>query len=162
VAAADVLHQSDAVLYGDPAYALSAEIEKRCSGALDELVRDYAEEIDKSNSGARVAVEWFYGIVCSKWSLLNHKRKLRVLQMPVGMMYRCAIFLTNINSCLVGDNIISRAFGVPPPAIGDYIASFSMIPEGPEYNINGPAHKTSSSEQDVSSDEGSTGVNLES
>jgi hypothetical protein len=127
-----VLRNSSAVLYGDPAYCLSDVIEKRAVRVLDESLE---AQINAKNSGARVAVEWYYGVVQSKWHLTAEKYKARVLQCPVASVYRVAAFLANIHTCMYG-SIISQTFGVAPPRLQEYMESFQMIPDLPEYRVN--------------------------
>jgi hypothetical protein len=123
----------DVVLYGDPAYAISHELEKRANGTLDDLVRESA--INKANSGARVAVEWFYGQVVGLWPMLDRRYRLRIMQCNVGGMYRVAVFLTNVRNCHYG-GIISSKFNVCPLSPQKYISTFRGVPDSAFFNVN--------------------------
>jgi hypothetical protein len=119
------LRGADAVVYADPAYALSAVVEKR---AMNELHRTMELRLNARNSAARIAVEWYFGRVSQKWLMLNDVRRHRVIQSPVAVWYRAACFLTNVVSCL-NPNQISQAFNCEPPTAQEYLATFGNIPD---------------------------------
>ncbi|ORZ34142.1 hypothetical protein BCR44DRAFT_1390673 [Catenaria anguillulae PL171] len=100
------------------------------------MVKKKADTLDKSNSGARVAVEWFYGCVSRKWQRITCKDKMQIMQCPVGKIYRVAVFLTNVHTCMSGGNIISESFRCAPPCVEEYIASFAEIPVGDIFSVH--------------------------
>lgn len=78
------------------------------------------KKANTATASVRVTVEWAYKEVKLYWTTVDFKRKLRVGEVAVGMMYMGAILLHNIRNCLY-PNTISQYFQCHPPALVDYI-----------------------------------------
>ncbi|TPX30031.1 hypothetical protein SmJEL517_g06289, partial [Synchytrium microbalum] len=103
------------VLYGDPAYPVS-----------DHLVRPFKAPHDpahirfnKMMSTVRIAVEWGFGMIISRWAFLDFEKNLKLLLQPVGQYYLVCGLLTNAMTCLNG-NQTSTFFGINPPNLNQY------------------------------------------
>lgn len=81
-----------------------------------------AEAVAANNSTAkvRVTVEWSYQEVKLYWSTTDFKRKLRVGEGGVGLMYIGAMILHNIRNCLY-PNPVSQYFNCSPPNLEEWL-----------------------------------------
>ena len=59
----------------------------------------------KAVSSVRVTVEWVFKEIKIYWPVIDFKRKLRVLEGPIGSMYLGAMLLQNFRSCVYPNTI---------------------------------------------------------
>ena len=76
---------------------------------------------NKALSRVRTSVEWSFGAVANSFQHLEMKRYQRVLETPVALQYRAAVFLSNCRTCMRGGNVVSKYFGMPPPSLAEYL-----------------------------------------
>ena len=77
-------------------------------------------EFNKSMSSSRITVESIFKEVKMYFSTLNYKRKLKVLESPVGSLYISEMLLCNMRNCIY-PNQISQYFNCTPPTLEDYV-----------------------------------------
>jgi len=70
-------------------------------------------------AGVRVAVEWGYKEVKQVLTSLDFKRKLKIQEGLVVLVYRTAVFFCNIRCCLYGRKT-GTFFKCAPPSVGRY------------------------------------------
>jgi nuclease HARBI1 len=107
-------------LYGDPAYCGSDTVigafkRPRGGGLSSEQAL-----INSILSASRMAVEHSFGIVQRTFEKGNFSSTLRINSSPVGSYYSAAVLLTNIQTCLRGNQISSR-FSIAPPEVAEYL-----------------------------------------
>lgn len=71
-------------------------------------------------SSVRESVEWGFKLITTKWAFLNYKHNMKIFVQPVGKYYKVAAFLTNLHTCLEG-NQISTFFDIKPPSLDEYL-----------------------------------------
>jgi len=106
-------HGRDWHVYGDSAFTLTRHIQTgfRPSSNPSESNALYTYLM---NSG-RIAVEWGYGKVTSKWKYLDYNPQLKLHSSPLGSLYRVATCLMNMKICLEGCLTTSYFQCVPCP-----------------------------------------------
>lgn len=104
-------------IYGDSGYNERAYLQVPFQGS--NLNPDQSA-FNAGMAGARITVEWVFKEVKMYWSTTDFRRKLRVLQAPVGSLYLSAILLTNFRTCLYG-NQISTYFECSTPSLASYL-----------------------------------------
>lgn len=67
-------------------------------------------QFNTSMEVARITVEWVFKEVNVTWSTTDYRRKMRVLQAPIGSLYLAAMLLTNIRTCLYGNQVFRYFF----------------------------------------------------
>ena len=107
------------VVYGDSGYSVRVFLEIPFEGAN---ISAFKKASNKSISNSRVTVEWFFKEVKLLWAFVGCKGRLRIKQMPIGLIYRAAVLLTNFRNC-VQPNEISQYFDCLPPSLEEYISS---------------------------------------
>jgi nuclease HARBI1 len=75
---------------------------------------------NRAMSSCRITVEWIFKEVKMYWTFVDYKRKMRLLECPVGALYISALLLTNFRNC-VYPNPISQYFNCRPP-LEEYLA----------------------------------------
>lgn len=105
------------IVYGDSGYSWRVYLEVPFAGANLSAVQ---KAFNKAMSAVRISVEWYFKCVKQLWSFVDSKRKLRVRQMPVGLVYQAAVLLTNLHNC-IQPNEISQYFACVPPSLEAYI-----------------------------------------
>ncbi|CAB1104801.1 unnamed protein product [Ectocarpus sp. CCAP 1310/34] len=108
-------------LYGDPAYGLSDHLACPFSASSHGPLTPDMADFNQRMSHCRVAVEWGFKEMTSKWTFVDMKPQQKYLLSPVGKQYRVATLLSNIHSCLNGGNQISQFFDVQPPTLQEYL-----------------------------------------
>lgn len=73
-----------------------------------------------STASVRVTVEWMYKEVKLYWSTVDFKRKMRIGEGPVGLLYIAAMMLTNFRNCIY-PNSVSQYFKCSPPTLEEYL-----------------------------------------
>lgn len=71
-------------------------------------------------SRMRIAVENAFGLTQSLWTRNAFNSSLRIGQQAVGSYYQIAVLLTNIYTCIRGNQIGGR-FIVSPPSLAQYL-----------------------------------------
>jgi nuclease HARBI1 len=74
-------------------------------------------------SKVRITIEQCFGEVLKYWQFNSHKYNLKIGNSPVGGMYMVAVLLTNIQTCLRG-NQVSEYFDCTPPSLDVYLRQF--------------------------------------
>ena len=105
-------------IYGDSGYNRRIFLEVPFQGSS---LSSAQKAFNAGMSSVRVTVEWMFKEIKIYWSSVDFKRKLRVRQSPVGLLYLSAMLLTNIRNCCY-PNTISQYFGVKPPTLEDYLS----------------------------------------
>jgi len=77
-------------------------------------------EFNRTMSSLRQSSEWGIGRVKSLWSYLEYKKNLRVLSMPLSMMFLLAVHLGNLHSCLYG-NQTAQYFDCKELSLAEYL-----------------------------------------
>lgn len=113
-----VLSQLGICIYGDPAYGTNDLI---CSPFRGAHLMEEQEIFNKTMSGVRVSIEWFFGIVKRSWSFIDWNKKHKILLSPVANMVKVSVLLTNCGTCLRGGNQISEFFNCSSPTLDDYL-----------------------------------------
>lgn len=72
-------------------------------------------------AAGRVRVEWIFLKVIMRYAYLDHHKQLKVFRTPVGLYYSVATLLTNVHSCLYG-NQTANFFNLQPPSLEEYLA----------------------------------------
>jgi len=108
-------------LYGDKAYLLRPWMQVAFPEPVDGEQDADEEEQNTNMAAVRVSVEWGYKEVKQVFTSLDYKRKLKVREGPVGLMYRCAVFLWNVRVCFYGSQTASF-FSCEPPTVEAYLA----------------------------------------
>ena len=80
-------------LFGDKAFLLRPWMQVAFPEPVDGEQDADKEEQNTNMAAVRVSVEWGYKEVKLVFKSLEYKRKLMVREGPVGLMYRCAVFL---------------------------------------------------------------------
>lgn len=105
------------MVYGDSGYSCCIYLEVPLAGAN---LSDVQKAFNKGMSALRITVEWYFKCVQQLWVFVDRKKKLRVQEMPVGLVYQAAVLLTNVHNC-VQPNYISQYFECAPPSLEEYI-----------------------------------------
>lgn len=105
-------------IHGDSGYNERAFLDIPFSGAHLTPVQKAA---NKETATVRVTVEWMYKEVKLYWTTVDFKRKMRIGEAPVGLLYVSAMLLTNFRNCLY-PNTVSQYFNCTPPSLGDYLS----------------------------------------
>ena len=74
----------------------------------------------KAMSSVRISVEWIFKEVKLQFSAIDFKRKTKVREHPVGIIYLASILLSNFRNCLY-PNQISIYFDCPPSDLMTYV-----------------------------------------
>ena len=122
-------------VFGDKGYYTHASgaviaAYKRAPG--DPPLSEEEQEYNSSMSKVRIAVEWGFLKVVTVFAYMDHSKQLKVWGTPVAPYYTAASILTNVHTCLYG-NQTSRYFEVAPPSLIDYLAM-----EVPGFPAEGP------------------------
>lgn len=73
-------------------------------------------------SKVHISVEWYFMVVPQLWGLMYWKKKMRVHEMPSGLIYRAPVPLTTMHNC-VSPNQISQYFKCKHRRLEDYISA---------------------------------------
>jgi nuclease HARBI1 len=105
-------------VYGDSGYNARPFVEVPLSG---HQVNEDQSAYNKAMSSCRISVEWIFKEVKMYWTSVDYKRKMRLLECPVGALYISAHLLTNFRNC-VYPNPISQYFNCRPPSLEEYLS----------------------------------------
>ena len=108
-------------LYGDPAYHFLFGVMPPFKHALGYRYLPRAERAFNIRlSKVRISVEHAFGRTQSLWTYTAFSKQLSLTKQPVAAFYRVAILLTNLYTCIRG-NQISQKFVCKPPSVEDYL-----------------------------------------
>jgi hypothetical protein len=108
-------------LYGDPAYALSYGVISAYKARPGRPLDPILHEVNTAMSAMRISVEHSFGKTMMLWSFNGFKGDLKVGLSPVGAYFVVAVLLSNIHSCVYG-NQTSQQFNCAPPSLHDYLS----------------------------------------
>jgi len=109
---------SDYCVFLDSGYALSARFITPYS--RKRVLTPEEKAFNRRMSTLRQPSEWGIGKVKSLFSYLEYKRNLRILSMPLGMIFLVASHLTNIHTTIYGSQV-ADFFGMTPPVLTTYL-----------------------------------------
>ena len=104
-------------LYGDSGYSRRWFLEVPYQGSnLTSAQRAF----NRAMSAVRITVEWIFKEVKLYFTTMDYKRKLKVKESPVGMLYMSAMLLCNMRNCIY-PNQIARYFDCTPPSLEQFL-----------------------------------------
>jgi len=112
-------------IYGDAAYMVRPWLQAAFSGVMT----DEQTACSSTMAVPRTAVEWGFKDVKQTCSALDYRRKLRLRQGPVGLLYRTAAFVWNLRCCAYGSST-SSFFDCAPPNWEQYLGLAPIVDEG--------------------------------
>lgn len=68
----------------------------------------------------RITVEWVFKEVKMYFATLDFKRKLKIYESPIGLLYLSSMLLCNFRNCIY-PNQVSKYFNVRPPTLEEYV-----------------------------------------
>lgn len=71
-------------------------------------------------SGVLITVEWILKEVMMHFSVVDYKRKMTLLEIPVELLFLCYMSLTNFRNCIY-PNQIAQYFDCAPPTFEEYL-----------------------------------------
>lgn len=99
-------------LYGDPAYPVSAHLQRPFKGHLTAAQQLF----NKRMSAVRISVEWGFGKVVNLFRYVDYKAGIKVSLTSPGLAYKVAVVLANAHTCLEGSQV-GGFFGLAPPTL---------------------------------------------
>jgi hypothetical protein len=109
-------------VYGDPAYTSSdismGAYRRPRHGDLTEE----QHEFNTAMSRRRIEVEHSFALMQNKWTRLAMHTTLRTLSSPISAYFTVAVLLTNIHTCIYG-NQTSQKFECLPPSLETYFSN---------------------------------------
>lgn len=103
-------------IYGDSGYNARWYMEVPFQGATLSAAQ---KAFNKAMSSVRISVEWLFKEIKMHFVTVDFKRKMKVLESPIGMLYMASMVFANFRNCLC-PNQISKYFGVAPPNLEKY------------------------------------------
>lgn len=89
----------------------------------DSLYVPLHDAVNVAMASARITVEWEFGAVLDNWGSLDWRRGQQLLSSrKIGQVYFVAALLNNFITCMRTSKT-NAYFGVPPPALKDYVAA---------------------------------------
>ena len=79
------------------------------------------EDVNRKISSVRVSIEWGFGDIYQTWGFIGCYRLQKSLLNPVGDYFHAATLMTNVRTCLYG-NQTSDFFDCQPPTLEEYFA----------------------------------------
>ena len=119
-----ILHirEKQYVLFGDSGYNWRHFMEFTFQGSNLNVNQS---AFNFSMSKVRVTVEWIFKEVKLYFPVCDTKRKMKLGESPVGLLYLGTMLMCNLhNSCY--PNQISRYFGVTPPSLQEYVEARTL------------------------------------
>ena len=111
------------VIYGDSEYNWRPFMEVPFQGSnLNANQRAFNASMSKS----RITVEWIFKEVKMYLPVVDNKRKMKLWESPVGLLYISTMVLCNLRNCIY-PNQISAYFGVSPPSLDEYLKERGMV-----------------------------------
>jgi hypothetical protein len=112
------LRQCPFMIYGDPAYSTSDRILTPFKGAR--LTAEQQTWI-ATMSKVRVSVEWGFGIVKRLFAFIDWSKQQKLMLSPISVLFKVAVLLTNVHTCINGRNQISDFFDMQAPSLDEYL-----------------------------------------
>ena len=75
---------------------------------------------NKPMSSVRISVEWIFKEVKMQFTVMEFKRKMKLVESPIGLMFLCCMFLSNCRN-FIYPNQISHYFNCRPPTLENYL-----------------------------------------
>jgi hypothetical protein len=113
-----VVNDRQLCLVADSAYTLHPWLQKMFPGTNN--ANDEIQAFNKALSGARVAVEWSYKDIRQTWTSLDFKRKLKLNESPVGLLWISGCLLWNLKVVLGHGCQTREHFDSQPPTWSQY------------------------------------------
>ena len=100
-------------VYGDSGYNLRLYLQVPYQGA-ERPADERAFNLPMATG--RITLDWLFKELKMYWTTMDYRRKLCVLQAPVGTLYIACMLLNNFRTCMYG-NKISKYFNCLPPSL---------------------------------------------
>ena len=107
-------------IYGDEAYLIRPWMQVAFPTRLEGEVDAEEEAQNTDMARVRLSVEWRYKEVKQIFTSLDFRRKLKVREGPVALVYRCAALPWSVRTRLYG-NHIATSFRCDPPDLERYL-----------------------------------------
>jgi DDE superfamily endonuclease len=122
-------------IYGDPAYGCAFGVigAYRRTSTLPLSQEQLAS--NKAMAKVRISVENIFGLNIRIWAYNSYKYSLRARHSPVATLYLVGMLLTNIRTCISG-NQVSQYFECTPLSLDEYFASIIVV------GYSGHPHRT--------------------
>ena len=75
---------------------------------------------DRAMSSACISAEWIFKEVKMQFTVMEFKRKMKLVESPIGLMFLCCMFLSNCRN-FIYPNQISHYFNCRPPTLENYL-----------------------------------------
>jgi len=108
-------------IYGDKAYLIRPWMQVAFPAPLGGEADAEEDTQNTDMAGLRVSVEWGYKEVKQVFTSLDFKRKLKIREGPVALVYRCTALLWNMRTCLYGSQTASFC-RCDPPDLQNYLS----------------------------------------
>jgi len=105
-------------IYGDSGYNRRWYLEVPFKGTT---LTPAQTAFNKAMSSIRISVEWIFKEVKMHFTVVDFKRKMKILESPIGLLFLCCMFLSNCRNC-VYHNQISQYFECAPPTLEEYLS----------------------------------------
>ena len=105
-------------LYGDSGYSRRWYLEVPFQGSQ---LTGAQSAFNGAMSGVRITVEWIFKEVKMHFTIVDFKRKMKLLEGPVGLLFLCCMFLSNCRNCIY-PNQIAQYFDCAPLSLEQYLA----------------------------------------
>lgn len=105
-------------IYGDSGYNRRWYIEVPHQGSNLSAAQS---AFNRAMSSVRITVEWIFKEVKLYFPTMDYKRKLKVHEAPVGLLYTSCMLLCNMRNCIYR-NQVARYFECDPPKLEEYLA----------------------------------------
>jgi hypothetical protein len=105
-------------IYGDPEYVNTDIIITPFKGGN---LSPAQTEFNRIMSRVRVSIEWEFGIVKRTFAFIDWAKGQKILLSPVAVLFKAAVFLCNVHTCVNDGNQISDFFGMDPPSLSEYL-----------------------------------------
>jgi len=112
-------------IFGDSAYQPGAHVIVK----YDECpaMPDHEAQYNIAMNAQRTSIEWAFGEITRYFNALNYRRQQQLLKSPVEYHYRTMAIMTNIRTCIYG-NQISSHFRSVPPTLSEYLNDVVFTP----------------------------------
>ena len=104
-------------IYGDPGYNNRWFLETPFQGSN---ISPEQQTFNTAMSSIRITVEWAFKEVKLYWTSLDFKRKMKIGECPIAMLYLNGVVLSNFRNCFY-PNQTSSYFHCKPPSFEEYI-----------------------------------------
>lgn len=104
-------------IYGDSSYNPGWFMEVPFQGASFTPPR---RAFNKSMSVVRITVEWIFKEIKMQFATMDIKRKMKIREAPVGLLYLSSMLLSHFRNCLY-PNQISRFINCAPASLKEYV-----------------------------------------